>query len=109
MATEYVEYKWRSHRLNQTSYKDIQGNFQSLVDHPVCQPSLDISPTWVPNIVTEVRYLQLCPLQIQYENCTLYADTTYRIYLFSDGFYHDNTLEFNNNNKNHEIVHGCGC
>jgi hypothetical protein len=34
----------------------------SLVDHPISQPSLDISPIWTPFIAAEVRELQLCPV-----------------------------------------------
>jgi hypothetical protein len=34
-----------------------------LVDHPIRQPSLDISPTWASNIAAEVSKLQLCPVQ----------------------------------------------
>jgi hypothetical protein len=31
----------------------------SLVDHPISQPSLDISPVWTPIIAAEVRKLQV--------------------------------------------------
>jgi hypothetical protein len=41
----------------------------SLVDHSISQPSLDISPTWTPIIVAEVKELQLPPMQIMCENC----------------------------------------
>jgi hypothetical protein len=34
----------------------------SLVDHPISQPSLDISPMWTPIIAAEVRKLQLRPM-----------------------------------------------
>jgi hypothetical protein len=34
----------------------------SLVDHPISQPSLDISPIWIPIIAAEVRKLQLHPV-----------------------------------------------
>jgi hypothetical protein len=40
----------------------------SLVDHPISQPSLDISPIWTPTIAAEVRKLQLRPAKIMYEN-----------------------------------------
>jgi hypothetical protein len=34
----------------------------SLVDHPISQPSLAISPIWTPVIAAEVRKLQLGPV-----------------------------------------------
>jgi predicted GIY-YIG superfamily endonuclease len=34
----------------------------SLVDHPISQPSLDISAIWTPVITAEVRKLQICPV-----------------------------------------------
>jgi hypothetical protein len=34
----------------------------SLIDHPICQPSLDISFIWTPVITAEVRKLQLRPV-----------------------------------------------
>jgi hypothetical protein len=33
-----------------------------LLDHPITQPSLDISHIWTPIIVAEVRKLELCPV-----------------------------------------------
>jgi hypothetical protein len=37
----------------------------SLVDHPISQPSLDISPIWTSIVAAEVRKLQLHPVQIK--------------------------------------------
>jgi hypothetical protein len=34
----------------------------SLLDHPISQPSLDISPIWTPISATEVRQLHLRPV-----------------------------------------------
>jgi hypothetical protein len=34
----------------------------SLADHPISQPSLDISPIWTPIIVADVEELHLRPL-----------------------------------------------
>jgi hypothetical protein len=34
----------------------------SLLDHPISEPSLDISPIWTPVIATQVRKLQLRPV-----------------------------------------------
>jgi hypothetical protein len=34
----------------------------SLVDHPIGQPSLDISPIWTPIVTAEVRQLHLRPV-----------------------------------------------
>jgi hypothetical protein len=41
----------------------------SLVDHPISQPSLDISPMWTSIIAAGVRKLQLRPAHIMCENC----------------------------------------
>jgi hypothetical protein len=40
----------------------------SLVDHPISQPSLNISPIWTPIITAEARKLQNRPVQIMCEN-----------------------------------------
>jgi hypothetical protein len=52
----------------------------SLVDHPISQSSLDISPIWTPVITAEVRKLQHPPV---------YIGTVQRICLFSDDFSSD--------------------
>jgi hypothetical protein len=42
----------------------------SLIDHPISQPSVDISPIWTPITATEFRKkLQLPPVYIKWENC----------------------------------------
>jgi hypothetical protein len=54
---------------NTTYRKYKESTHMSLVDHPISQPSLDISPIWTPIITTEVRKLQLRPVYIICENC----------------------------------------
>jgi hypothetical protein len=41
----------------------------SLADHPISQPSLDISPIWNPIAAAEGRKPQLRPVWIMSENC----------------------------------------
>jgi hypothetical protein len=52
--TTYRKYKETAHR--------------SLIEHPISQPSLDISPVWAAVIAAEVRELQLRPVQTGLEN-----------------------------------------
>jgi hypothetical protein len=40
----------------------------SLLDHPISQPSLDISPIWPAVITAEVKKLQPRPVQTKWEN-----------------------------------------
>jgi hypothetical protein len=40
----------------------------SLLDHPISQPSLDISPIWTAFIAAEVRKLQLRPVYTEWGN-----------------------------------------
>jgi hypothetical protein len=47
---------------NNTYRKYKESTHMSPVDHPVSQPSLDISPIWTPIITAEVRKLQFCPM-----------------------------------------------
>jgi hypothetical protein len=44
---------------NTTYRKYKESAHMSLVDHPISQPSLDISPIWTPAITAEVSKLQL--------------------------------------------------
>jgi hypothetical protein len=46
---------------NTTYRKYRESANMSLVDHPISQPSLDMSPIWTSIIVAEVRKLQLRP------------------------------------------------
>jgi hypothetical protein len=51
--------------LDSTKYhiqKYKESTHMSLVDHPVSQPSLDISPLWTPIITAEVRKLKRSPV-----------------------------------------------
>jgi hypothetical protein len=61
---------WKEAKLlqiepNTTYRKYNESAHMSLVDHPISQPCLDISPI----IAAEVRKLQLCPMQIMCEKC----------------------------------------
>jgi hypothetical protein len=47
---------------NTTYRKYKESAHMSLVDHPISQPSLDISPVWTPVITAEVRQLHLRPV-----------------------------------------------
>jgi predicted GIY-YIG superfamily endonuclease len=45
-----------------TTYRKYKESFHmSLLDHPISQPSLGISPIWAPVITAEVKRIQLCP------------------------------------------------
>jgi hypothetical protein len=66
-----------------------------MVDHPISQPSLDISPIWTPIIAAEVKKkkLQLHPVEIKWENCFFFKSfATQRIYLSSHYIYSDSAL-----------------
>jgi hypothetical protein len=65
---------WKEAKVLQTepdtTYRKYkQSAHMSLVDHPISQPSLDISPIWTPVIAAEVRKLQLCPMYTERKNC----------------------------------------
>jgi hypothetical protein len=47
---------------NTTHRKYKESAHMSLVDHPISQPSLDISPIWTPLMVAEIRKLRLRPV-----------------------------------------------
>jgi hypothetical protein len=55
--------------LNTTYRKYKESAHMSLLDHPISQPSLDISPIWTPIIAAEVTKLQLHPVYITCESC----------------------------------------
>jgi hypothetical protein len=61
----------------------------SLIDHPISQPSLDISPIWTFIIAAEITKLQLRPFYILRGSCVFYVVTTQTICIFSDS---DGTL-----------------
>jgi hypothetical protein len=66
-----------------TSYREYkQSAHMSLIDHPISEPSLDISPIWTP-VITAVDYVS---------NLCFYVGATQRICLFSDDFYSDSAL-----------------
>jgi hypothetical protein len=48
--------------LNTTYRKYKESAHMSLLDHPISQPTLDISPIWTPVITAEVKKLQLRPV-----------------------------------------------
>jgi hypothetical protein len=64
----------------------------SLLEHPISQPSLDISPIWTPIITAEVKKLQLRPVQTGWGIYILYVGTTQRICLSSDDIRSDSSL-----------------
>jgi hypothetical protein len=43
-------------------HKYKESAHMSLIDHPISESSLDISPIWTPIITAEVKELQLRPL-----------------------------------------------
>jgi hypothetical protein len=47
---------------NTTYRKYKESAHMSLLDHPISQPSLDISPIWTPAIAAEIKKLQLLQL-----------------------------------------------
>jgi hypothetical protein len=47
---------------NTTYRKYKESAHMSLANHPINQPSLDISPIWTPIIAAELRKLQLRPV-----------------------------------------------
>jgi hypothetical protein len=53
---------------NTTDRKYKKSTHMSLLDHLICQPSLDISPIWTPVITAEVKILQLHQVQIKWKN-----------------------------------------
>jgi hypothetical protein len=64
----------------------------SLIDHPVSQPSLDISPIWTSFIRAEVKKLQLRPLETEWGNLYFCVGTIRRICLSSDDLFSDSSL-----------------
>jgi hypothetical protein len=65
----------------------------SLIDHPINQPSLDISPIWAPIITAEFKknynFVQ-CRLSVKI--FVFYVGTIQIIYLSSDDFHSHSTL-----------------
>jgi hypothetical protein len=69
-----AQYTYEGHKIywNERNVLQIEPNttyrkyevsaHMSLLDHPISQPSLDISPTWTPVIAAEVKKLQLRPV-----------------------------------------------
>jgi hypothetical protein len=76
---------------NTTYRKYRESAHVSVVENPISQPSLDISPIWTPVIAAEVRKLEHHPVYIKYENCALML-VPYRKFLFHVDFYSDTTL-----------------
>jgi hypothetical protein len=58
----WIEVKVLQIEHNTTCKKYKESAHMSLIDHLINQPSLDISPIWIPIITAEVRKLQLCPV-----------------------------------------------
>jgi hypothetical protein len=59
-ATKYVGMLQIEPNTTYRKYKETA--HMSLLDHPISQPSLDISPIWTPVITAEVKELQLHPV-----------------------------------------------
>jgi hypothetical protein len=75
---------------NTTYSKYKESAHMSLIDHPISQPSLDISPVWTPVITAEVRKTVQCRLSGKIG--VFYVGTIQRIYVYSDDFYSDSIL-----------------
>jgi predicted GIY-YIG superfamily endonuclease len=100
--SKFAQRAYKSHNLcwkeakvlqiepNTTYRKYKESARMSLLDHPISQPSLDISPIWTPVITAEVRKPQFRTVWIVCENC--HVGTLQRICLFCDGFYSDSAL-----------------
>jgi hypothetical protein len=92
-ATWYVRKEQSSCRLNQTFHTGNTWNPPtSLIDHPVSQPNLDISPIWTPVTTADVKYYNSIQCRLRKKICVFYVGTIQRIYLSSDDFYSDSTL-----------------
>jgi hypothetical protein len=67
-ATKYVGTKVLQIEPN-TTYREYKESVHMfLLDHPINQPSLDISPIWTPLITAEVKKLQLRQTETVREN-----------------------------------------
>jgi hypothetical protein len=64
----------------------------SLIDHPISQLSLDISPTWTPVIRAEVKSYNFVQCRLYGKICVFYVGAIKRIYLSSDDFFSDSSL-----------------
>jgi hypothetical protein len=64
----------------------------SLLEHPISQPSLDISPIWTPIIASEVNNYNSVQHKLSGKIGVFNVGTIHRIYLSSDDFYSDSTL-----------------
>jgi hypothetical protein len=63
----------------------------SLIDHPISQLSLDISPIRTPVITAEVKKTAPSVRRLSLK-LFFYVGTTHRIYLYNDDFDSDSTL-----------------
>jgi hypothetical protein len=64
----------------------------SLVDHPISQPSLDISPTWTPVITAEVKNYNSVQCRLSGKISIFCVVTIRRICIFSDDTYSDSSV-----------------
>jgi hypothetical protein len=65
-----------------TTYRKYKESaHMSLLDHPTSWPSLGISPIWTSVITAEVKKLQHCQVQIEWEN--LFFLCYHKQYFFS--------------------------
>jgi hypothetical protein len=74
---------------NTTCRKYKESVHMPLLDHPISERNLDISPIWTPVITAEVKKKkpQLRPVQIEWENLCVCVGTIRRIYISSDDLF----------------------
>jgi hypothetical protein len=92
-ATQHVGMKRRSCRLTQIPHaRYTRKPTTCLIDHPISQPSLDISRIWTPVITAEVKRLQLRPVQIEWENLCFCVGAIRRICLSTNDLFSRSSL-----------------
>jgi hypothetical protein len=77
---------------NTTYRKNKKSAHVSLIDHPICQHSLNISLTWTPVITVEIKYYNTVQSRLSGKISVFCVGTLQRIFLSSDEFYSDSTL-----------------
>jgi hypothetical protein len=64
----------------------------TLIDHPIIQPSLDISPIWSPSSVQKQKNYNSVQCRLRGESCVFGVGTIQRICLSSDNFNSNSSL-----------------
>jgi hypothetical protein len=77
-TTRYVGKKQRSSKWNQIAHTGNARKHFLLVDHPISQPNLNISPIWTPIIAAEVSKLQLANADYR-DNCAFGAGAIQKV------------------------------